>query len=162
MTNYERIMTKDLSRQLCELVGLKPVYTIIINVGDFDTYYQKLIYKSKFALLRAHFDDFNEYYRKHNPDWEDEDYCINFSDIKEEFVNFETPENFVKLLQEIQNLRKTTISLLYNSNCKSVTKEFICQVIALLKGGCSCLSAPNSDWTLDKLKQALQAQDFKY
>lgn len=90
---------KDLSRQLCELAGIRPVYTIVKNIGDLDYQEHKFIYKSRFALLRANLDDFNEYYKKHNPDWKDcYAYRVNLSDIQEEYPNFESPENFVKLL----------------------------------------------------------------
>ena len=137
-------MTKDLSQQLCELAEIKPVYTIMINVSTFYTNYQKFVYKSKFALLRLHLGDFNEYYSKHNLEGADED-CVNLSDIKEEFVDFKLPENSVKLLECLFQ---------FPFDCEekeTYMKSILCGTIEKLKNE-ECAD----------LKQALQAQNWTY
>lgn len=147
-------MTKDLSRQLCELGNIPPVYTIMINVGDLDTNYQKFVYKSKFALLRAHLGDFNDYYKKHNTDWTNCDtYCVNLSDIKEEYPNFETPENFVKLLECVYFNCGGFDSFEKN---KTFINDFLAKVVKEL------IEADLDNSRLFQFKQALQAENWTY
>lgn len=73
------------SEKLAKLLGIKPRYTMWINIGDLDNNYIKVSDERKYKLIadnRWYFDDYNK--------------C---PEIKLEYPDFYKPENFVKLLK---------------------------------------------------------------
>ena len=78
-------MNNNLSKQLCELCGIKPRYGIYVDYGDLDHNYKLVTNERKYRLIAD---------VRWNIAVEDED----LRDLKPEFYpDFMQPENFVRL-----------------------------------------------------------------
>lgn len=78
-------MTKELSKQLCELCGIKPYYGVWVDYGDLDHNYKFETNERKYRLIA----DYRWMYGVDDKD---------LRDLKPEFYpDFGKPENFVKL-----------------------------------------------------------------
>lgn len=78
--------TKNLSRELCEICGIKPRYGVYEDFGDLDENFQLVTNERKCRLIadtRYHYGVEDEDLRNLEPKY---------------YPNFEAPENFVKLL----------------------------------------------------------------
>lgn len=85
-------MNNNLSRQLCELCGIKPRYGIYVDYGDLDHNYKLVTNERKYRLIAD---------VRWNTAVEDED----LRDLKPEFYpDFMQPENFVRLLKIVNDV----------------------------------------------------------
>lgn len=90
-------MTKELSKKLCEIVGIKPRYGVYVNFGDLDYDYRLVTDERKCRLISD--------YRYQVEDDED---LRGLQAVY--YPDFGEPENFVKLLElKIPDGTKNTI-----------------------------------------------------
>ena len=81
------MMSNDLSKQLCELCGIKPRYGVWVDYGDLDHDYRLVTNERKYRLIAD---------CRYNYGVDDDD----LRDLKPEFYpDFTKPENFVRLLK---------------------------------------------------------------
>lgn len=125
------------SIELCKLLNIKPVYSMWINIGDLDNNYVKVYNKRYYKLIsdnRYLFDNYN--------------IC---PEISIEYVDFEKPDNFVKL----QVLMAKYISLPFLSGYEFTYKKLVDEIIL----GCKyCLRDTNNKFIKDFIKQAQETE----
>ena len=125
-------MSNDLSKQLCELCGIKPRYGIYVDYGDLDHNYKLETNERKYRLIA----DYRWHYSV-----DDED----LKDLKPEFYpDFTKPENFVKLLEILSNY-------MYDDDRGiSITKNTV------ILGDPICLGTDESEKELNILQKVLK------
>lgn len=145
-TEHSEVNTKvlkDLSRQLCELAGIEAKYQ----------------YKGLNLPLFKCREDIKEFFNKHEHNLKSRNIEFKEENIKEETVDFELPENFVKLFNVIAKTDFLTWD--YSSYAKSIesSSDFIYEVKLWIEEITS-----DEDWQelSQVIKQALQTQDWSY
>lgn len=137
-------MTKELSKQLCELCGIKPHYGVWVNYGDLDNNYQLRTNERKYRLIA-------DYRYSYGVDKDD------LRNLKPEYCpDFGQPENFVTLFDlEINHpCYSTMVEMIANCHdCFYVnSREFIQNVIKCIK----------SNFNASDIKQSIREEEWVY
>lgn len=137
-------MTRELSKKLCEIAGIKPRYGVYVNFGDLDYNYRLVTNERKYRLIA----DYR--YRV-----DDEDELRGLQAVY--YPDFGEPENFVKLMElKIPDGTKNTILsyfikimlLKYGlKGCVYNRKEFLFFLLNILT---------------ENIKQAIREAGWKY
>lgn len=138
-----KMNNENLSKNLCEICGIKPHYGVYANFGDLDDDWHLVTNESKCKLIAEY---------RYSYGVEDED----LRNLKPEYYpDFEQPENFVKLL-ELNAINGTSLwwtinsgSVLCNESLPSNRKEFLKMVCRFIK---------NKEY----IKQVIKSQEWAY
>ena len=149
-------MTKDLSRQLCELAGIEAKYRYWLNGAlEYDNCDPPSTCYGKGQLIRAMKEETISAYHYEGKEFK------GYKDVKPKVIsvniiypNFETPENFVKLLEichQTKNYRGLFFTTGYTADC-TFYEAFMCNILSDLTTGIFI------EEQVEQLKQALQAE----
>lgn len=136
-------MTKELSKKLCEIVGIKPRYGIYVNFGDLDNDYRLVTDERRYKLISDY---------RYQVDDED------LKGLKATFYpDFGQPENFVKLLEiaYIKSIYTGTPIGAFRNTKKRFQDCFFERLFARLEKLGNCFAGKD-------FKEAIREEEWKY